>query len=393
MLPFAGNQPLKISGRSAAYLVGLATFTGVGAAWLVPREEGIGPWSIASREIATGGPLPVAHRTGIPFSAHSPPHRASLQPGAGSGATPAPAGPQRDSLDDLPPELVQFLLGLAPEYLQQSSGVYGPASSTIASDPALWRQVATQLADEPAATVEVLRWLASQKQQPGAYVAIAVLGGEAIRLGALEAAGGDFLRAWPAMAAAIGGVAFQPSKADLAALGSLEFIPQAVLTDIQARLQRGSPAYGDLLSAVAQAPDKAVATSLLALGGAAAAWDAAFAAADTPGRRTAAEVATGLPDVAVIDQLLQRMSMQDGGLSGQQSQARSLELAAQWAQQQLSGDRLSRVEALMLQGAFQGPGYALLVTLLSNAEDREGALEVAGQAGIVLGPTRNPGGG
>ena len=383
MLLDSGRQPLTIRRRSAACLVGLAALAGVGAARLIPQEKGVGAWPGARPEITAGSALATAQGSALPFSAHG---RGVLEPGAGSSDTSAPTSQKPISLDGLPPELVHFLVGLAPEYLQKSSGVYGPASSPITSNPALWRQVAARLAGEPAATGEVLRWLVSQQHQPGAYVALAVVWGEAIRLGTVEAEGGG--PRLEAVAAAVAGMAFQPSRADLAVLGSLGIIPQAVLADFQARLQRGGPAYADLLSAVAQAPDTAVATSLLALGGAAAAWDAAFAPGDSPnspGRQAAVDLATSSPDVAVVDQLLQRVSMQDGGQVAQQSQARSLDLAAQWAQRQLSGERLSRVEALMREGAFQGPGYALLVTLLNNAEDREAALGVAGQAGIALG--------
>jgi len=296
-------------------------------------------------------------------------------------------GPERPATESpldsnaLPPELANFVKTRSAAYLALSPGVPLPASSSIPADPQLWKGLANALASDPAAAVELLTWLSAQRQQPGVYLALAAFWGELIALEVLPANTAD---AAQVAGIHIEGIVPSASREAIAAMANLRIIPAPILQDFQERVRTTPGLYADLVAMVALADDASQARSLLALGGSEVPWAVITSARETAsfGRQAAIDFIANQADAQSIDGLVAYAK------SG--STELALLAAVPWAQRQLSGERLARLEQLARAGAFQGEGFGLLIALLTNAEDREGAAEVAGRLGVPLSAPSGP---
>lgn len=274
----------------------------------------------------------------------------------------------------LPLELANFFKSRSAAHLMLTPGVPLPSSSSIPANPQLWKQLAGALAADPIAATEVLSWLSAQRQE-SAYIALAAFWGE---LSAHDVVPVGLLDGAQAIGTQIGAIPLPVPGEAVAMLAGLDFIPGPVLQDFQKRIRRAQGVYSDLVAMAAESADAKQAAALLALGGGDTPWDVLFTSRETTqfGKSAAVDVIAEQPDAVSIDRLLAY------------AQAREPELAvlvgAQWAQRQLSGERLIHLEELARAGAFQGANFRLLTTLLANAEDRDAAADVAGRLGVSL---------
>jgi hypothetical protein len=344
-----------------------------GTAWF--WDEPAGELPAIARIAATGSAPPPA----VPVRIESRDPQAGPAQVSTELALPATESPLDTAA--LPPELANFVKTRSAAYLALSAGVPLPASSSIPADPQLWKGLADALASDPAAAVELLTWLSAQRQQPSVYLALAAFWGELVALEVLPANAVDALQV---AGIQIEGMAPPASRESIVALASLRIIPALMLQDFQERVRTVPGLYADLVAMVALADDASQARSLLALGGAEVPWAVITAAPGTVsfGRQAAIDSIANQADAQSIDGLLAYAKASGSELT--------LLAAVPWAQRQLSGERLARLEQLAQAGAFQGEGFGLLCALLANAEDREGAAEVAGRLGVPLPATPSP---
>lgn len=304
------------------------------------------------------------------------PSWASLGSAGGAGDSRA-ASAKAPDLSGLPELLVGFYRSRHRAYLFGAGGAQ-QAPSGISASVQPWKRFADALRDDPVAVRETLKWMGAQSR-PEAYIALSAFWGSLVEQGAAPELDDDELHA---LKSALAGWPLPSTPGELAALSQLQTIPQAVLLDFRQRLAAWPDASASLLAAIHASQNAEHAKTLVALADEGTIWRAALSdprGGTGPGRQVAIDTVVNQPDAQWIDRLLAYASSSPSDLLN--------EAAAEWARRQLSGDRLAFLEERARAGAFTGTAERLLPLLLANAEDRNGAAEVAARLGVPLART------